>query len=428
MSSSSNSYVSDNNSSLSYNTPKQRQQWDEEKLMVSGSTMTGGIGIVHNVEQLLINMRTRSPRKHSASEKRDKQEMESVLESLGNPDGRKRQRRGEAPLGTINESTTVNQTLPQGTTGQSNNVSQMLVFDDVEWKVLSKGYLLNKTLKRDHAVAYLGTGASEEEIQNEFNEMQLLDKKLAQFGNRVVRKIMLENFYRNNLTRKYDGTQVATTFDDVKDRWENWEKEKEPELAEIYYNNIVGWFDVNKNWLQISEQEFLDDKRYKWKDNEEVKRIKGHKPKMNFIQHRLSIAKTNAVKEIARVSEKITSHGFYINGTADRDKVPSSFRKKPGVYHEAYLHSHANKKAPAAKTKPTQQPKDMNRNPECVKDKRENASKQQNESYQTTRRNEVQIVTFLFLLNNHRLTIILLFADNYQKTQACAKDHSNHTR
>ena len=149
------------NSSLSHNTTKQKQGCDEENLMECRSTVTGGIGIVHNVniEELFqsYTSRRRSPRKHSVSDRRDNREIQSVLESLGNPEEEKQKR--------MNESTIVNQTLPQGTTVQSTNVRQMLLFNDIQWKVLSKGYLPNKTLKRDHAVAYLGTGASEEEIQ-----------------------------------------------------------------------------------------------------------------------------------------------------------------------------------------------------------------------------------------------------------------------
>ena len=254
--------------------------------------MTGGIGIIKDAQKFITKSRRRSPRKHSASEKRDKQEIQSVLESLGKPDGGKWQRQEAPPAGTINEAPIT-------------NVSQMLKFNDSEWNVLSKGYLpSNTTIKRDHAVAYLGPGASEEDIQNEFRNMVNLNNQLVSFGNRVVRTIMLDNFHKSNLTRVCNGTQLATTFDHVKDRWENWDMEKEPGLPEMYYHNIVGWFDVNKNWLQDGEKEFLFDKRYKWKENDEINRMKGHKVKMNFIQYRLSIAKTNAVKEISRVSKK----------------------------------------------------------------------------------------------------------------------------
>ena len=279
-------------SSSSYATPEQGQRWTDDKLMQSGSTMTGGIGIIKDAQKFITKSRRRSPRKHSASEKRDKQEIQSVLESLGKPDGGKWQRQEAPPVGTINEAPIT-------------NVSQMLKFDDSEWNVLSKGYLpSNTTIKRDHAVAYLGPGASEEDIQNEFRNMVNLNNQLVSFGNRVVRRIMLDNFFKSNLTRECNGTQIATSFEDVKDRWENWDMEKEPGLPEMYYHNIVGWFDVNKNWLQDGEKEFLFDKRYKWKENDEINRMKGHKVKMNFIQYRLSIAKTNAVKEISRVSKK----------------------------------------------------------------------------------------------------------------------------
>ncbi len=71
-----------------------------------------------------------------------------------------------------------------------------LKFDDSEWNILSKGYLpSNTTIKRDHAVAYLGPGASEEEIHNEYRKMLSLNSQLVNFGNRVVRRLMLDNFF-----------------------------------------------------------------------------------------------------------------------------------------------------------------------------------------------------------------------------------------
>ena len=321
-------HMSDSSLSSSYCpiTPQLGQGWSEDKRMLSKSDVSVGIGIIENAKKF-IEMKRRSPRKHPGSAKRDKQEIhkiESVLVSTGKADGGKQQWQQEA----------------EGNLPPAGTIKETLQFDDSEWNVLSKGYLpSNKTVKRDHAVAYLGPGASEEEIQNEFTKMTNLHNQLVSFGNRAVRRIMLDNSFKSKLTREHNGNQLALSFDDVKNRWKNWDMEKELELAEIYYHNIVGWFDVNKTWLEKSEKEFLSNKHCKWNENEEVNRMKGHKVKMNFIQERFSICKTNAVKEISRVSRNNTSHGYYVNGTADRDKVSATYRKKPGEFNLAYLHS-----------------------------------------------------------------------------------------
>ena len=323
---------------LLFATPEQGEQWTGHKLTQSGSTLTGGGQAMTEGHKFVTDKSSRSsPRNHSAVKKRNKHENPSVLEALARPNnGVNCQRQDAAPvMGTINGAPIT-------------NMSTTLSFDDGECNVLSKGYLPSNTttIKRDHAVAYLGTGASEEDIQKELNKMKNLNIQIVNFGNRAVRSIMLENFFKSKLTTEHNGTQLATTFDDVKNRWKNWDMEKEPELAEMYYKHIVGWFDVNKKWLQESEEEFLSDKRYQWKENEVIHRMKGHKVKMNFIQHRLSIAKTNAVKEMARVSKNKTSHGFYVNGTADPALKPPTFRKKPGEFHLAFLHNWDKSKKP----------------------------------------------------------------------------------
>ena len=393
------------------NAPQPRQRWIKNKQMMTESNSPGRLRMIPNGKKI-VETRRRSPRKHSGSVR----EVESVLVSAGKPEGGRQHWQQEAGR---NEPDT-------------GSIKETLQFDDCDWAVLSKRYLpTDVSIKRDHAVAYLGPGAQEEEIQQELSKMKNLDKQLVSFGNWAVRRIMLDNFHKSRLTREHNGKELAVTFDDVKNRWKNWDIEKEPELAEIYYNNIVGWFDVNKTWLEKTEKDFLSNKHYKWKEDEEVKRMKGHRAKMNFIQERFAKAKTAALKEISRVSKDDTSHGYYVNGSADRDKVPATYRKKPGEFHMAYLHNwNKNGKhtaPPIATHKPIAQPDLQNRNgnnngnsngngkdntdkrpppaPATIKEKREVPNIMSKRATKKSKKKVQKIKIVLMIRNCHALTI-----------------------